>query len=412
MRQVIDSHWWPRWNGLPAGRFAFFCSNGLTVMPSDTAPIEVGVLFSQTGMTSLVERTQRRAVLLAVDEINAAGGVLGRELLVADGDPASEPRLFRAEATRLLDRGVSTIFGCYMSSTRRAVLPLIERRDALLFYPTLYEGFEFSFHCVYSGAAPNQNSLMLADYLVQHYAKRFYLVGSNYVFPYESNRIMRDLLQNRAADVIEERYIPMQPDDDDIARVIGEIRSQAPVTVFSTIVGDAAVKFYRAYARERFDPGVMPIASLTTAEAEVAAMGVEAAAGHVTSAPYFRTVETAANARFVAAYEAAWGAGAPISAPSEAAYLQVHLFAQAAERAGSTDRRALLEALPACTFEAPQGPVRVDGRTHHTYLWPRIGRVGGDGAFEIVASRASPTRPDPYLVEPEPVPWGNAATAR
>ena len=380
-------------------------------MTSTAAPIEIVVLFSQTGMTAVVERTQRQAALLAMREINEAGGVLGRELRAVETDPGSDPRRFQSEASRLLDAGIRTIFGCYMSSTRRAILPLIEQHDALLFYPTLYEGFEFSFHCVYSGAAPNQNSIFLAEHLTRHFDNRYFLVGSNYVFPYESNRIMRDLLQNLGGRVVEELYVPMQPTAEDIERVIGKIRRQAPAVVFSTIVGDAAVQFYRAYGRAGFDRSRMPIGSLTAGEPEIAAIGAEAAEGHITSAPYFQTVRSAANRRFVRAYEEAYGAGSPISACTEAAYMQVHLFALAAERAGTTERHALLEALPACTFEAPQGPVRVGKNTQHTYLWPRVGRVDAAGRFEILQEAPQAVRPDPYLVEPEPMPWSGTAAA-
>ena len=146
----------------------------------------VGVLFSQTGVTAAIERSQLNATLLAVEEINKAGGVLGRAIEPDIYDPASDPKQFRTLAERLLtvDR-VRLIFGCYMSSTRKAVLPVVEALRGLLFYPTLYEGFEYSLHCIYTGAAPNQNSLQLAKFLLQHYGNRFVLIGSNYIYPYE-----------------------------------------------------------------------------------------------------------------------------------------------------------------------------------------------------------------------------------
>jgi branched-chain amino acid transport system substrate-binding protein len=150
----------------------------------------------------------------------------------------------------------------------------------------------------------------------------------------------------------------------------------------------------------------MPIGSLTTGEPEVAAMGVEAAAGHITSAPYFDSIRTVENMRFVSAYRQRYGAASPISACTEAAYFQVHLFAQAVERAGSDRIEDLRQALPACSFDAPQGPVRVDADNNHTYLTPRIGRVGPDGRFEIVATSAGPIKPDPYLITPMATDWG------
>jgi branched-chain amino acid transport system substrate-binding protein len=378
-------------------------------MPSSTAPIAVGVLFSETGVTALVERTQRHATRVAIEEINAAGGVLGRPLEAVAPDPASDPQRYQAEAARLMAAGVSTVFGCYMSSTRRSVLPVIERHDALLFYPTLYEGFEFSRNCVYSGAAPNQNSLWLAEYMLLNHGTRFYFVGSNYVFPYESNRIMRDLIQNGGGTVVEERYIPLQAGDAEIAPVIEDIRRHAPAVVFSTIVGDAAVRFHRAYDRAGFDRAAMPICSLTTGEPELQAMGPAAAEGHVTCAPYFSTVDRAENRRFVAAYRRQAGPDAPISACTEAAYFQVKMFAEAAARAGTTERGALLSVLPTFTFEAPQGPVRLHGETHHTYLWPRIGVAASDGSFRIVQTASAPVEPDPYMIAPELPDWGRRA---
>ncbi|MEM7746395.1 MAG: transporter substrate-binding domain-containing protein, partial [Pseudomonadota bacterium] len=352
-------------------------------MPVCTEPLTVGVLFSSTGVTAVVEQTQRNAVLLAIDEVNAGGGLGGRELRAIGPDPGSDPKRYGQAAADLLNQGVRIIFGCYMSSTRRAVLPLIESREALLFYPTLYEGFEFSPSCIYSGAAPNQNSLGLARYLTGHIDERFFFVGSNYVFPYESNRIMRDLLQNQGASVVDERYLSLEPNADEIDHVINLIRNFAPVTIFSTVVGDSAAAFYRAYERAGFDRTVAPIASLTVGEPEMRAMGVSAAEGHITSAPYFSTVDRPESRAFVARYRAAYGEDAPISACTESAYLQVHLFAEAARRAGSDDPTSILKGLPTFSFDAPQGTVRIDARTNHTHLWPRVARVASNGAFEI-----------------------------
>ncbi len=373
--------------------------------------IEIGVLFSETGVTAVVEETQRRAVLLAIDEINAAGGVSGRELKAIAPDPGSDPRRFRSEVSRLLERGVQIIFGCYMSSERRAVLPLIEQHEGLLFYPTLYEGFEFSPACIYSGAAPNQNSLGLARYLTDQVDERFLFVGSNYVFPYESNRIMRDLLQNRGAKIVDERYLPMSPKAGDIDEIIAIIRKHAPITVFSTVVGDGAARFYRAYDAAGFDRSKMPIASLTTGEPELRAIGAEAAELHITSAPYFSSISRPENQRFVTRYREKHGPDAPISACTEAAYFQVHLFAEAARRAEAFDPKSVISALPTFTFDAPQGPVRIDASTNHTYLWPRLAQIESGGAFRIIEEAQAPVRPDPYMIEPQPVGWSDEAAA-
>ncbi|MFT5562202.1 MAG: branched-chain amino acid transport system substrate-binding protein [Litorivivens sp.] len=372
--------------------------------------IMIGGLFSQSGVTALVERVQRLAFLLAVEEINEIGGILGRPIAVIDGELGSSLSGFVAEAERLIAQGAKTLFGCYMSSTRRAVLPVIERNDALLFYPTFYEGFEFSEHCVYSGATPSQNSVWLADYLAQNVGKRFYFAGSNYVFPYESNRIMRDLLQNRGCEVVEERYIPLDASSEDIDRIISDIqRYRKPLVVFLSVVGDAAPKFYQAYHAAGFDPVTQPIASITLGEPEIAMIGAEAAAGHIVAAPYFASIETARNKQFVQKLRSRFNSNVPISACAEAAYFQVHLFAQAARHAQAVDRKSVLQALPSVDFEAPQGNVRIDQMTHHTYLTPRIGKVRFDGTFEIISSELAPVRPDPYMINYEGAVWGKSA---
>ena len=263
-----------------------------------------GVLFSQTGVTSAIESSQLTATLLAIDEINAAGGVLGRPLEPVSYDPASNPKQFRALAERLLqvDR-VRLIFGCYMSSTRKAVLPVVEAGRGLLFYPTLYEGFEYSPHCIYTGAAPNQNSLQLAKFLFEHYGNRFLLVGSNYVYPYESNRIMTDFVTQSRGKVVDEIYVPLNAGEADFAKALKEAAKSRPDVIFSTVVGQSTAVFYEAYRKAGFDPATMPIASLTTSEAEVAAMSAEAAEGHITAAPFFEVLATPAARRFVAAFK-------------------------------------------------------------------------------------------------------------
>src|SRR6266852_4378335 len=246
----------------------------------------VGVLFSQTGVTAAIERSQLNATLLAIDEINKAGGVLGRAILPVVYDPASNPKQFKALAERLLtvDR-VRLIFGCYMSSTRKAVLPVVEAYRGLLFYPTLYEGFEYSPHCIYTGAAPNQNSLQLAKFLLQNYGNRFMLIGSNYIYPYESNRIMADFITQSKGKVLDEMYVPLEAEAKDFEKAIAKIDRLRPDVVFSTVVGSSTAIFYEAYRRAGFDSAKMPIASLTTSEAEVAEMTTDAAEGHITAAP-------------------------------------------------------------------------------------------------------------------------------
>lgn len=359
----------------------------------------VGVLFSQSGVTQTIERTQLNATLLAIDEINAAGGVLGRLIEPVIHDPASDPKKSRSFAERLfqVDR-VKLLFGCYMSSTRKAVLPVVEAHRGLLFYPTLYEGFEYSRHCIYTGAAPNQNSIQLAKFLLSTYGNRFLLVGSNYIYPYESNRLMADLVIQGKGTVLDELYVPLYPEAKDFEKVIGRIRKTSPDVIFSTVVGSGTSNFYRAYRAAGFDPTSLPIASLTTSEAEVAEIGTEAAEGHITAAPFFETLSSPAAKRFVGSFKDRYGADAPVTAAAEAAYFQVHLAMRAVAKCGSDDSDQVLINLRDAEFDAPQGRVRIDSETNHTWLWPRIARIDRQGRFQVVWNPGVRIKPDPYCV--------------
>ncbi len=371
------------------------------------SPLRLGILFSETGVTAVVERSQRQAIELALAEINDSGGLWGQPVEGVFRDPGSDPKRYQHLAKEMVEsEGIRILFGCYMSSSRKALLPVVERAQGILFYPTLYEGFEYSDSCYYGGAAPNQNSVGLVRHLMQTVADRFYLVGSNYVFPYESNRIMRDMINANGGVVVEERYIPLHPSAAEIAAIIDDIRRHAPAAVLCTIVGDGTADFYRAYAAAGFDRETMPIGSLTTGEPELQAIGAEAAEGHLTSAPYFQAIRSVANQRFVRAFAHRFGPQTPISACAEAAYFQMHLFAEAGRKLGpEADIAALKATLAGSELSAPQGRVRLDGPTHHTHLWPRIARVNNAGQFTLIQEAAASVAPDPYLIVPEPGAW-------
>jgi branched-chain amino acid transport system substrate-binding protein len=362
-------------------------------------PWRVGVLFSQTGVTSAIEQSQLNATLLAIEEINSGGGVLDRMVEPVIYDPASDPKQFRALAERLfqVDR-IRLLFGCYMSSTRKAVLPVVEGHRGLLFYPTLYEGFEYSRHCIYTGAAPNQNSLQLAKFLLATYGNRFLLVGSNYVYPYESNRLMADFVVQGRGKVLDEIYVPLEAGPRDFEKVISRIKKTSPDVIFSTVVGRSTSVFYEAYRKAGFDPMKMPIASLTTSEAEVAEMHREAAEGHITAAPFFETSSSSAARRFVDSFKNKYGPDAPVTAAAEAAYFQLHLAMRALTRCGSDDPERVLKELRDSEFDAPQGRVRIDPENNHTYLWPRIARLDKFGRFQTVWNPGVRIKPDPYCV--------------
>ena len=256
----------------------------------------VGVLFSRSGVMEVTETEHFFGTALAIQEINQSGGIRGREIEVVAYDPGSDPETYRKLADRLLtEDGISVIFGCSTSAARKAILPAIERRNGLLWYPSLYEGFEYSPNVIYTGASPNQNSFPLAEYLVRNYGRRVFLVGSDYVYPRESNRIMRDLIVAYGGEIAGELYVPMEASSSQLQAVLKEVREQQPDVLFSTVVGRPAQNLYRLYHDAGFDAAQMPIASLTIAEGEIREIGAEFCAGHITAATYFGSLDSDSN---------------------------------------------------------------------------------------------------------------------
>lgn len=369
-------------------------------------PWRVGSLFSTSGVTSIIEKSQLNGTLLAIDEINAAGGVMGRPIELVSYNPGSlVPRYGELAEKLIVEDKINVIFGCYMSSSRKEVLPVVERRNALFFYPTLYEGFEYSPNVIYGGATPNQNSVPLAKYLMDTYGKRIFFVGSDYIYPHESNRVMRSVLRQGGGEVVGEEYFPLRCAKPGFKDVINRIMQEKPDAIFSTIVGQGCINFYKAYYEAGGRGAERPIASLTTNEGEIAEIGNEASAGHITAAPYFRSIDSPANHRFLASYAAKFGTTLDVTSGCEAAYSQMHMFAAALAEAEDMDTDALREALLGRTFNAPQGQIKIDPDNNHTYLQSLIARVNTEGEFIIERKVRRALKPDPYLVFPEINDW-------
>ncbi|MGN6319684.1 transporter substrate-binding domain-containing protein [Trinickia sp.] len=357
----------------------------------------IGVLYSRTGVTSATESEHFFGTVLAIEEINAAGGVDGRLLDPVVYDPKCDADEYRRLATRMLQEDdVTVIFGCSTSSSRKAVLPVIERNNALLWYCSIYEGFEYSPNVIYTGAVPNQNSMQLAAYLLHNRGKRFFLIGADYIYPRESNRIMRDMVEEHGGEIVEELYFPSDADPSALEEAVREIERMEPDVVFSTLIGRGARAFYRLYREHGIDPARIPIASLTMTEGETQMIGAPLCGGHIVSATYVNTLNNESNARFLKSWRTRFG-DQPASMWSEMAYNQVHLFALALARTGSLDTSKLVEAAREVEFDSPEGPLRIDPENNHAVLTPRIAVCRADGRFDVVWEGASPVKPDPYL---------------
>ncbi len=360
----------------------------------------VGVLYSQTGVTSVIEKTQLQATLLAIDEINAAGGVAGEQIKPIVYDPQSDPETFAMLAERLIRQdNVKIIFGCYMSSTRRAVIPVAEQTDTLLCYPTYYEGFEFSRNVLYLGSVPNQTNIVLADFLLRNYGTKIFLLGSDYIFPRESNRLFRNIIDDIGGEVVGERYIPLNSSPLEFDLFMSQLKRFEPDVILSTVVGGDVGKLFTAYARSEFDPRVVPIASISATEAEVGMLDPQITAGHISCGTYFGTVETPENKKFLGNYAARFGKAAIPNMCAEAAYSIVHVVSEAMKKVQVVNPQSLVQALHSFEFRAPQGLIKIDGENNHAYLWCRIAKIDDNQRFNIVYESPSPIKPDPYMVE-------------
>ncbi len=329
-------------------------------------------------------------------------------------EPAGRNEGYVAGAQSLLARpGLTHVVGCYTSSSRKEVLPVFEKQDAVLWYPSHYEGFETSENIVYTGAAPNQHVVPLTHYILAQGGRRAFMVGSNYIWAWENSRIMREILGRNGGQVLGERYLPIG--EVDLDEVVDLILRHRPDFIFSTLIGESAYSFFRCLRSKCAEsmlnqPRDLPVLSCSLAEFELPLIG-DACDGHISSSVYFSSIKTEANDRFLKAWVAQNPVAGHTSADAEASYIAVHMLAQAIRRAGSADPAAVLNALSAVEFDAPQGAVRIDPENRHCFLWPRIGRSRRDGTFDIIHDSNKMVRPDPYLVW-EPLSLSNLANEK
>ncbi|MGM4916570.1 transporter substrate-binding domain-containing protein [Tardiphaga sp. 813_E8_N1_3] len=363
----------------------------------------IGIMFSTTGSYSVVARSMLNGALLAFQENAEADGAVTLEPVVVN--PSGDLERYRALSLELLGDGIRQVLGCYTSSSRKEVIPCFEKFDGLLWYPSHYEGFESSDNVIYTGASPNQHVLPLVDYLASRVGTRAFCVGSNYIWAWENNRIFREALTARGGTVVAERYLSVG--DTEFDQVISAILDQRPDFVFNNLIGTSAYAFFRAFraacrARGIDQVNEIPVASCTLSEPELAEIGDEAIDGHLSSSVYFSSLESPANAAFIAAYAKAFPEGPVSSADAEASYIAVKLLAAALEQAGTDDARAVRAAVASQSLLAPQGEVRIDPQTYHAWLTPRIARSTLNGQFEVLLEARTPIAPDPYLVQSSP----------
>ncbi|CAN2532603.1 Aliphatic+amidase+expression-regulating+protein [Methylocapsa aurea] len=377
----------------------------------DKGPIKVGILHSLSGTMAISETVLKDTALMAIEEINAKGGVLGRKLEPVVIDPASNWPLFAEKARQLLATDkVAVVFGCWTSVSRKSVLPVFKELNGLLFYPVQYEGEELEKNVFYTGAAPNQQAIPAVEYLMSKAgggAKRFVLLGTDYVYPRTTNKILRAFLHSKGvadADIMEE-YTPFGHSDyQTIVANIKKFASGGKTAVVSTINGDSNVPFYKELGNAGLKATEVPVVAFSVGEEELRGVDTKPLVGHLAAWNYFMSLKNPANTEFKkkwAAYAKAHAianADKPLTNdPMEATYIGVNIWKQAVEKAKTTDVDKVIAAVGGQKFEAPSGfTAEMDAKNHHLHKPVFIGEVKADGQFNVVWKTPGPVRAQPW----------------
>jgi urea transport system substrate-binding protein len=373
--------------------------------------IKVGVLHSLSGTMAISETSLKDVALMAFEEINASGGLLGKQIEPVVVDPKSDWPLFAEKARELIQRDkVAAVFGCWTSVSRKSVLPVFEELNGLLFYPVQYEGEEASKNVFYTGAAPNQQAIPAVEYLMSEEgggAKRFVLLGTDYVYPRTTNKILRYFLKSKGvaeADILE-KYTPFSHSDyQTIVAEIKKFSAGKPTAVISTINGDSNVPFYKELGNQGLKATDVPVIAFSVGEEELRGVDTKPLVGHLAAWNYFMSVKSDANEAFKkkwAAYAKAKklpGADKPLTNdPMEATYIGIYMWKQAVEKAKSFDVDKVRAAMAGQTFTAPSGITStMDAKNHHLHKAVFIGEVKADGQFNVVWKTKGPVKAQPW----------------
>ena len=388
---------------------AFALIPGQYALAADT--IKVGILHSLSGTMAISETVLKDVTLMAIDDINAKGGVMGKKLEAVVVDPASNWPLFAEKARQLLSQDkVAVVFGCWTSVSRKSVLPVFEELNGLLFYPVQYEGEELSKNVFYTGAAPNQQAIPAVEYLLSKEgggAKRFVLLGTDYVYPRTTNKILRAFLHSKgiADKDIDEKYTPFgHADYQTIVADIKKFSAGGKTAVVSTINGDSNVPFYKELGNAGLKATDVPVVAFSVGEEELRGVDTKPLVGHLAAWNYFMSIKNPANEGWKkqwAAYAKAKklpGADKPLTNdPMEAAWIGIHMWKQAVEKAKSTDVDKVIAAMAGQTFTAPSGITStMDAKNHHLHKSVFIGEVKADGQFNVVWKTSGPVKAQPW----------------
>ena len=357
--------------------------------------IKVGILHSLTGTIAIAEAAIVDAEKLAIAEINAAGGVMGRQIEPIVEDGASDWPTFAEKAGKLLKKDkVAAVFGCYTSASRKAVLPVFEQNNGLLYYPTYYEGQEVSKNVIYTAQEATQSVIAAIEWLAKNRGETFFLVGSDYIYPRTCNKIAKPTIARVGGKTVGEEYAPLGHTE--FSSIINKIKAAKPDCIYSTVVGGSNVAFYKQLKAAGLSGDKQVLLSTVVSENEIDGIGKENAVGYYACMGYFQSQKNPSNEKFVKAIKAKYGKDRVVGDPMECGYTGVYFWKLAVEKAKSFDVAKVVAASSNLAFAAPEGDIKLHKSNHHTWKHARIGRARADGQFDIVHESA--------LIEPNPFP--------
>jgi urea transport system substrate-binding protein len=358
-------------------------------------PVKLGLLHSLTGTIAIAEAALVDAEKLAIDEINAAGGVMGRPIQPIVEDGASDWPTFAEKTRKLLQRDqVAAIVGCYTSASRKAVLPILNQHHGLLYYPTYYEGQEQDSQVIYTSQEATQSVIAAIQWMATQQGKTFFLVGSDYIYPRTCNKIARPTIARVGGTVVGEEYAPLG--NTEFSSIINKIKAAKPDWIYSTVVGGSNVAFYKQLKAAGLDGQQQKLLSTVVSENEIDGIGRENAVGYYACMGYFQSLQNPRNAAFVKALKAKYGQNRVVGDPMECAYNSVYFWKKAAEKAQSFDVDKVIAASSGLPLDAPEGQIHINATNHHVAKRVRVGRARADGQFDIVYESG--------LIEPNPFP--------
>lgn len=358
--------------------------------------IPLGLVFSRSGPYAMMGREMEKSALMAIDEVNQSEEF---DFTFAPNlrDPGGiVPAYHEACDDLIRNSKVEHIVGCYTSASRKQVIPIFERTERLLWHPARYEGFESSENVIYVGAAPNHTVVPLVRHVLEHVASEVFCAGSNYVWTWETNRVLREVVTSAGGRIVAERLLGLG--ETAVDHIVKEIIDRKPPAILNTLVGESSYVFMRALHEASVRAGIsIPTLSCSLCEPELKMIGPEASIGCIASSAYFESIDSPENRNFVARWKARHGAGSHVSVDGQSTYVCVMLLARAIRRAGSADVMAVRRAAANHRYDSPQGPVWVDPDNNHCFLTPRLAQSAPGCQFKIFWEANAPRRPDPYL---------------